>query len=113
MEDKYNNKTMKTFKDFMTKKPILLNNEKIGEVGCSMEDVFGMLNYLSREIQSVKDNKILDEDYAEMREEKRKERALIKMCLDYSWHRLVKHDHCGLGGKVDIKLLEKLRKELS
>lgn len=37
----------------------------------------------------------------------------IKMALDYTWHRMNKHDHCGLRGIISEPRLERLRKTLS
>jgi len=42
----------------------------------------------------------------------KKDEKLIKVCLDYCFHRIVKHDSCGIRGMVDTTLLNKLREEL-
>jgi hypothetical protein len=108
---------MKTFKDFAQKK--LIRNKDgvlLGETDWTMKNVFDMLNYLSREIQSVKDKQeatSMQDRLEEWNEEEYKqEKRLLKMCLDYCSHRIKKHDECGITGLVDINLLEKLRKEL-
>ena len=108
---------MKTFKDFAQKK--LIRNEDgilLGETDWSMKNVFNMLDYLSKQIQSVKDKQeatSMQDRLEEWNEEEyKKEERLIKMCLDYCSHRIKKHDECGITGLVDINLLEKLRKEL-
>jgi hypothetical protein len=40
------------------------------------------------------------------------EAKLVKICLDYCWHRLTKHDECGIYPIVDEGLLQYLRENL-
>lgn len=39
----------------------------------------------------------------------RKQLRTIKIALDYTWHRLNKHDHCGVEGIISETVLEDLR----
>lgn len=36
----------------------------------------------------------------------------IKHALDYTWHRMEKHDHCGVRGVINEERLSTLRKQL-
>lgn len=38
------------------------------------------------------------------------EAKMVKTCLDYAWHRLVKHERCGISG-MNIQNLDRLRKQ--
>lgn len=42
-----------------------------------------------------------------------KETKLIKLCLDYCWHRLTNHKKSGITNLVDEGLLDYLRQQLS
>jgi len=41
-----------------------------------------------------------------------KEATLVKSCLDYCWHRLVRHNNSGIEGIVHFDDVDKLRKGL-
>ena len=41
-----------------------------------------------------------------------KEVKLVKVCLDYIYHRLEKHESCGIRGVINRDDLNKLRNEL-
>lgn len=48
------NKNMKKFKDFATKKEFDLPDGKKGQVDWTMQDIFDMLDYLSKELEEMK-----------------------------------------------------------
>lgn len=55
-----------------------------------------------RTLEETVSSTIIEEDEAK----------IIRTCLDYCYHRLVRHDKCGISGIVNVDKLNNIRKEL-
>ena len=42
-----------------------------------------------------------------------KEANTVKKCLDYCWHRLSRHEECGINGVVNVNDVTTLREEIN